>query len=320
MPANRRARWRMPCREAVSVHGRDPGPGLRDRDERSARPDRTGIEDRTGLRGVQSAVTSYRDRVCYSRNPSGTRPQPLSRSGGCATVAADARAAGCNRSTASAWPPRRRRHPRARHRGREPEPAAHRRPAARCRHRPAVTGVRRLRRQADRRGARGRSLPGASISRSPGGCAGGRPAASAPGKVGLAAFEFLDRHRGAHRRGLDPSSAPRSTWSRARLRSGPLDPGGIEPLEATLEQFRAALSRGNHTLEAGAHRSAALSGIGNSVLGRDPPPRAALAAHAHLASLPTSEIARLPPATRVDAERSGPTACARRSATASPRR
>ncbi len=43
-----------------------------------------------------------------------------------------------------------------------------------------------------------------------------------------------------------------------------LDPGGIEPLEATLEQFREALTRENHTLKRALTDPHLFSGIGNA--------------------------------------------------------
>src|SRR5439155_14115579 len=43
-----------------------------------------------------------------------------------------------------------------------------------------------------------------------------------------------------------------------------LDPGGIEPLSATLEEFRAALARENHTLKRALTDPRLFSGIGNA--------------------------------------------------------
>jgi len=45
---------------------------------------------------------------------------------------------------------------------------------------------------------------------------------------------------------------------------GALDPGGIEPLEATTEQFHAALTRENHTLKRSLTDPRLFSGIGNA--------------------------------------------------------
>jgi formamidopyrimidine-DNA glycosylase len=43
-----------------------------------------------------------------------------------------------------------------------------------------------------------------------------------------------------------------------------LDPGGLEPLEATLEEFRAALARENHTIKRALTDPHLVSGIGNA--------------------------------------------------------
>src|SRR6266545_3468940 len=43
-----------------------------------------------------------------------------------------------------------------------------------------------------------------------------------------------------------------------------LDPGGVEPLDATLEQFHEALTRENHTLKRGLTDPHLFSGIGNA--------------------------------------------------------
>ena len=43
-----------------------------------------------------------------------------------------------------------------------------------------------------------------------------------------------------------------------------IDPGGVEPLEATLEEFRAALARENHTLKRSLTDPRLFSGIGNA--------------------------------------------------------
>jgi formamidopyrimidine-DNA glycosylase len=43
-----------------------------------------------------------------------------------------------------------------------------------------------------------------------------------------------------------------------------LDPGGVEPLEATADEFRAALTRGNHTVKRALTDPRLVSGIGNA--------------------------------------------------------
>ena len=52
--------------------------------------------------------------------------------------------------------------------------------------------------------------------------------------------------------------------SRGARRSTALDPGGIEPLEATLDVFRAALTRESHTLKRALTDPHLFSGIGNA--------------------------------------------------------
>ena len=59
-------------------------------------------------------------------------------------------------------------------------------------------------------------------------------------------------------------SARRCSWCAARRRFAPLDPGGVEPLDATREQFREALTRENHTLKRALTDPHLFSGIGNA--------------------------------------------------------
>ena len=83
-----------------------------------------------------------------------------------------------------------------------------------------------------------------------------------PGKVGLAAFDFttgtllLTEASTKHRASLHVVAGAQQVAA--------LDPGGIEPLEATFERFRAAVQRGNHTLKRALTDPGTLSGIGNS--------------------------------------------------------
>src|SRR4051812_25786465 len=88
------------------------------------------------------------------------------------------------------------------------------------------------------------------------------PGAKIPGKVGLAAFDFdsgtlvltevaTKKRASIHLvRGMDAVRA--------------LDRGGIEPLDATPEQFREALLRENHTLKRSLTDPRLFSGIGNA--------------------------------------------------------
>src|SRR5437867_1025077 len=60
-----------------------------------------------------------------------------------------------------------------------------------------------------------------------------------------------------------------ATLERVRVVAGEtalhaLDPGGLEPLEASLEEFRAALARENHTLKRSLTDPRLFSGIGNA--------------------------------------------------------
>jgi len=86
--------------------------------------------------------------------------------------------------------------------------------------------------------------------------------APVPGKLGLAAFDFVDAtviltEAGSKRRasltivsGLDAAMA--------------FDPGGVEPLEIDLPTFSAVLKRHNHTLKRALTDPHILSGIGNA--------------------------------------------------------
>ena len=86
------------------------------------------------------------------------------------------------------------------------------------------------------------------------------PGAKIPGgKRGLAAFDF------------EPGSlilTEAGSKKRASLHAvrgaAEHDPGGIEPLEIDLDAFRAALTRGNHTLKRALTDPRSLAGIGNA--------------------------------------------------------
>jgi formamidopyrimidine-DNA glycosylase len=86
--------------------------------------------------------------------------------------------------------------------------------------------------------------------------------AAIPRKVGLAAFDFAQAT-------LLLTEA--ATQKRASLHVvggedalGSFDPGGIEPLESTVESFAHALQRENHTLKRGLTDPHVFSGIGNA--------------------------------------------------------
>jgi formamidopyrimidine-DNA glycosylase len=88
------------------------------------------------------------------------------------------------------------------------------------------------------------------------------PGAKPPGKVGLAAFDFpsgtltLTEAGSKRRASLDVV--------RGEDELAKHNPGGLEVLEATLTQFRAALQRENHTLKRALTDPCLFSGIGNA--------------------------------------------------------
>ena len=118
----------------------------------------------------------------------------------------------------------------------------------------------------------------------------------APGKVGLAAFEFSTGTAVLTEASTHKRASLHVVSGEAAVRA--LDPGGIEPLEATLEQFRAALLSGNHTLKRALTDPAALSGIGNSY-SDEILHRARLSPLTLTSRLTDEQIARLYQATRV---------------------
>jgi len=88
------------------------------------------------------------------------------------------------------------------------------------------------------------------------------PGAKLPGKIGLGAFDFSTgtlvlTEAGSHRR-----ASLHVVEGEAAL--GSLDPGGMEVLTASEEEFRSALGRENHTLKRALTDPRLLSGIGNA--------------------------------------------------------
>ena len=61
-----------------------------------------------------------------------------------------------------------------------------------------------------------------------------------------------------------PRSARRCSWCAAKRLSVALDPGGVEPLDASFEEFRRGLTRENHTLKRALTDPQLFSGIGNA--------------------------------------------------------
>jgi formamidopyrimidine-DNA glycosylase len=86
--------------------------------------------------------------------------------------------------------------------------------------------------------------------------------AKIPGRVGLAAFDFSSGTLTLTEAGTRKRASLHVVAGEAALHS--LDPGGLEPLEAALEDFRAALTRENHTLKRALTDPHIFSGIGNS--------------------------------------------------------
>jgi formamidopyrimidine-DNA glycosylase len=86
--------------------------------------------------------------------------------------------------------------------------------------------------------------------------------AKIPGRIGLAAFDFDDGTLT-----LTEASGKKRAWLRL-LRGEPaladLDPGGIEPLDASLETFTRELQRERHTLKRALSDPRLFSGIGNA--------------------------------------------------------
>ena len=83
-----------------------------------------------------------------------------------------------------------------------------------------------------------------------------------PGKVGLAAFDFSSGTLILTEQGTKKRASLYVVRGEAGLAEH--DPGGVEPLESTLEEFREALTRGNHTLKRALTDPHLFSGIGNA--------------------------------------------------------
>ena len=83
-----------------------------------------------------------------------------------------------------------------------------------------------------------------------------------PGKVGLAAFEFANGTLLLTEAGAKRRASMHLVTGRAALAA--LDPGGIDALTSTVDEFGAALTRENHTLKRALTDPRLLSGIGNA--------------------------------------------------------
>jgi formamidopyrimidine-DNA glycosylase len=86
--------------------------------------------------------------------------------------------------------------------------------------------------------------------------------AKIPGKVGLAAFDFPDLSLILTEAGSQRRASLYLVRGEAQLAAH--DPGGLEVLTASVDQFAAALTRENHTLKRALTDPHLLSGIGNA--------------------------------------------------------
>lgn len=88
-----------------------------------------------------------------------------------------------------------------------------------------------------------------------------KPGAGLPGKAGLAAFDFEDGTLML----TEASSHKRASLFLVEGRAGlsEHDPGGVEPLECTAEEFHAALTAKGHTVKRALTSPKLISGIGN---------------------------------------------------------
>lgn len=119
--------------------------------------------------------------------------------------------------------------------------------------------------------------------------------AKVPGKIGLVAFDFdhgtlLLTEAGSKRR-----ASMHIVRGEEALRA--LDPGGLEPLTATLEEFSQALTRERHTLKRTLTDPHTFSGIGNAY-SDEILHRARLSPVQMSTNLAAEEVARLYQATR----------------------
>ena len=83
-----------------------------------------------------------------------------------------------------------------------------------------------------------------------------------PGKVGLAAFDFENGTLVLTEAGSKRRASLHIVRGEEALRTH--DPGGLEPLEMTADEFRAALTRERHTLKRTLTDPRTFSGIGNA--------------------------------------------------------
>jgi len=121
------------------------------------------------------------------------------------------------------------------------------------------------------------------------------PGAKIPGKLGLAAFDFDDGTLLLTEAGSKRRASIHIVRGEAAVAA--MNPGGIEPLDMTLVQFRAALTRERHTLKRTLTDPHVFSGIGNAY-SDEILHRAGLSPVQLTTNLDESELARLYDATR----------------------
>ena len=88
------------------------------------------------------------------------------------------------------------------------------------------------------------------------------PGAKVPGKLGLAALDFPNGTLVLTEAGSKKRASMHIVRGAEAVRAH--DPGGIEPLDATLDEFAAALTRERHTLKRTLTDPHVFSGIGNA--------------------------------------------------------
>ena len=120
--------------------------------------------------------------------------------------------------------------------------------------------------------------------------------AKPPGKIGLAAFDFSTGTLLLTEAGTKRRASLEAVRGEAALRV--LDPGGIEVMAASLDQFRDALTAENHTLKRTLTDPRVFSGIGNAY-SDEIFHRARLSPVKLTQSLDDEEVRRLYEATRV---------------------
>ena len=123
-----------------------------------------------------------------------------------------------------------------------------------------------------------------------------KPGAKLVAKRGLAAFDFAEGTLVL----TEAGSRKQASLHLAKGEEGlaALDPGGIQPLEASLDAFSATLTAENHTLKRALTDPRSFSGIGNAY-SDEILHRARLSPIALTSKLSANEIARLYEATRV---------------------